>query len=77
MSMDEHRKVHEDVVTRPDGTKAVILTIDEDIHIDEEIVKREKLEKGSLDKLGGKHLEATNTTASSSSSNNHNHDHKG
>lgn len=77
MKVDEHMKVHEDVVTRPDGTKAVILTIDEDVHIDEEIVKREKVEKGSLGQLGNEHLETTNTTASSSSSNNRNHDHKG
>lgn len=77
MKVDEHMKVHEDVVTRPDGTKAVILTIDEDIHIDEEIVKREKIEEGVLGQLGGEHLDATNTTASTSSSNNHNHDHKG
>jgi len=64
-------KVHEDVVTRPDGTKAVILTIDE------EIVKREKIKKGALGQLGGEHFDATNTTASSSNSNNHNHGHKG
>ncbi|KAK4487200.1 hypothetical protein RD792_006519 [Penstemon davidsonii] len=43
IKIDEHMKVEEDIVQGPHGSKMVVLTIDEDVHIEEEIKKNEKL----------------------------------
>ncbi|KAL6218098.1 PREDICTED: uncharacterized protein LOC101295780 [Fragaria vesca subsp. vesca] len=40
--VDGHEKVKEDIVEGPHGSKAVLLTIDDDIHVDEEIRKNER-----------------------------------
>lgn len=39
---DEHLKVKEDVVKGPHGSEAVVLSIEEDKHFEEEIIKNEK-----------------------------------
>ncbi|KAM5562448.1 protein TRACHEARY ELEMENT DIFFERENTIATION-RELATED 7A [Rosa sericea] len=38
--VDEHEKVKEDIVEGPHGSKAMLLTIDDDIHVDEEIISK-------------------------------------
>ncbi|XP_068319801.1 protein TRACHEARY ELEMENT DIFFERENTIATION-RELATED 7-like [Pyrus communis] len=46
VNVNEHRKVKEDIVEGPHGSKAVVLTIDDDVHIDEIIRKNERVGKG-------------------------------
>ncbi|KAK1404036.1 putative leucine-rich repeat extensin-like protein 3 [Heracleum sosnowskyi] len=45
--VDEHMKIKEDIV---EGTKAVVLTIEDDIHIEEDIRKNEKFGEGMHEK---------------------------
>ncbi|CAI9784331.1 unnamed protein product [Fraxinus pennsylvanica] len=52
--IDEHVRVHEDIVPGPHGTKNVILTIDDDVDIEEEIKKNEVVGKSSNMKSAGK-----------------------
>ncbi|PRQ24862.1 hypothetical protein RchiOBHm_Chr6g0277141 [Rosa chinensis] len=40
--VDEHEKVKEGIVEGPHGSKAMLLTIDDDIHVDEKICKNER-----------------------------------
>ncbi|KAL7599684.1 hypothetical protein Lser_V15G24387 [Lactuca serriola] len=47
--IDEHLKVRENVVQGPNGMKAVAITIDDDLHVDEEEESRKK------EKLGKEH----------------------
>ncbi|KAL2496622.1 putative leucine-rich repeat extensin-like protein 3 [Forsythia ovata] len=47
VKIDEHIKVHEDIVPGPHGTKTVVLTIDEDVNIEEVIKKNEVVGKSS------------------------------
>lgn len=42
---DEHRRVKEEIVEGPYGTEAVVLSIEDDVHIEEEVKKAEKFEK--------------------------------
>lgn len=44
--VDEHMKIKEDVVEGPHGTKAVVLTIEDDVHIEEDIRKNDKFGEG-------------------------------
>ncbi|KAJ7959239.1 proline-rich receptor-like protein kinase PERK10 [Quillaja saponaria] len=44
--VDEDRKVREAIVPGPHGPTAVILSIEDDVHIDEEIRKNEKFGQG-------------------------------
>lgn len=44
--VDEHVKIKEDIVEGPHGTKAVVLTIEDDVHIQEDIRKNEKFGGG-------------------------------
>ncbi|KAL8132892.1 protein TRACHEARY ELEMENT DIFFERENTIATION-RELATED 7A [Apium graveolens] len=44
--VDEHVKIKEDIVEGPHGTKAVVLTIEDDVHIEEDIRKNEKFGEG-------------------------------
>ena len=37
--VDEHKKVREAIIPGPRGTQSVILSIDDDVHIDERIAK--------------------------------------
>ncbi|XP_042021086.1 protein TRACHEARY ELEMENT DIFFERENTIATION-RELATED 7A-like [Salvia splendens] len=37
VKIEEHVRVHEDIVPGPHGTPTVVLTIDEDLHVEEEI----------------------------------------
>ncbi|OMO58570.1 hypothetical protein CCACVL1_25436 [Corchorus capsularis] len=69
--VDEHLKVKEAIVPGPHGPQAVLLEIVDDVHIDEEIVKTEKIEKGNLHNShhsAGENLKALEATAASSSS---------
>lgn len=70
VKVDEHMTVHEAVIPGPHGTKTTFLTIDEDIHIDEEIRKSEKVGHSSIMKAVQKHPQALvmDTTASTSGS---------
>lgn len=45
--IDEHLKVNENILQGPNGTKLVAITIDDDLHVDEEeeCRKNEKLGK--------------------------------
>lgn len=45
--VDEHLKVKEATVPGSHGPHAVILDIEDDVHVAEEIVKTEKVERGS------------------------------
>lgn len=44
--VDEHRKVKEMTVDGPDGPKAVVLEMEDDVHVDERIVTKDELRKG-------------------------------
>ncbi|KAI5311916.1 hypothetical protein L3X38_041089 [Prunus dulcis] len=46
INFDEHKKVKEDIVGGPYGSKAVVLTIEDDVHIDEVVRKNERVGKG-------------------------------
>ncbi|KAL4275315.1 hypothetical protein AHAS_Ahas20G0094900 [Arachis hypogaea] len=39
---DEHRHVTEAIVPGPCGEQVVVLSVDDDVHIDEEIIKNEE-----------------------------------
>ncbi|XP_051125155.1 protein TRACHEARY ELEMENT DIFFERENTIATION-RELATED 7A-like [Andrographis paniculata] len=47
VQMEEHVKVHEDIVEGPHGSKKIMLTIDDDVCIEEEIKKNVVPIKGS------------------------------
>ncbi|KAG6395821.1 hypothetical protein SASPL_141950 [Salvia splendens] len=51
VKIEEHVRVHEDIVPGPHGTQAVVLTIDEDLHVEEEIHKTSEVVKSK-----GSHL---------------------
>ncbi|KAL4308934.1 hypothetical protein GQ457_01G012610 [Hibiscus cannabinus] len=70
LHVDEHRKVKEAIVSGPNGPHAVIIGIEDDIHVTEDIVKAEKVERGS--RLGALETGAT----SSSSDHRHQMEHK-
>ena len=40
---DEHRRVNETIVPGPFGRNTVVVTVEDDVHIDEEIIKSEKV----------------------------------
>ena len=46
--VDEHKKVKEAIISGPRGTQSVILSIDDDVHIDERIAKNEKFGHAGL-----------------------------
>ncbi|KAF5442028.1 hypothetical protein F2P56_036958 [Juglans regia] len=74
---DEERKVKEAIISGPGGSKAVILTIEDDVHIDEIIRKNEKVGEGlhdmSAEGISGPHEEGG---ASSSRVDHHQLEHK-
>lgn len=59
--VEKHVQVHEDIVAGPHGTQTVVLTIDEDVHIEEEINKTE--------------VESSMINGGAASVFNHHHDH--
>ncbi|KAL2476540.1 putative leucine-rich repeat extensin-like protein 3 [Abeliophyllum distichum] len=66
VKIDEHIKVHEDIVTGPHGTKAVVLTIDDDVNIEEVIKKNEVVGKSSHMRSDEKHPQAPEMVATTS-----------
>lgn len=46
--VDEHKKVEETTVPGPFGQQAVVISVEDDVHIDEEIRKTEKLGRHGL-----------------------------
>lgn len=68
--VDEHFRVKEATVPGLHGTKAVVLEIEDDVHVDKEIVKTERTMQGSnlhSSKEYSKALEIAGTTSSSTS----------
>ncbi|KAK4273935.1 hypothetical protein QN277_017234 [Acacia crassicarpa] len=43
---DEHKKVKEEIVPGPFGQKVVVMTVEDDVHIDAEVKKKEKFGDG-------------------------------
>ena len=64
-------KVHKAIVPGPHGEQVKILTIEEDIHIDEEIGKTEKVMEGSHVKSAHDHPQANEMAESSGSTDHH------
>ncbi|KAL7086133.1 hypothetical protein ACP275_14G320900 [Erythranthe tilingii] len=65
---DEHLKVKEEIVKGPHGLEAVVLSIEEDKHFEEEIVKNEKKQIIDGELIKGKNAEKTDLEAGESSS---------
>ncbi|KAK8609102.1 hypothetical protein V6N13_025409 [Hibiscus sabdariffa] len=72
--VDEHRKVKEAIVSGPHGPHAVIIGIEDDVHVTEDIVKAEKVGRGS--RLGENHKAIEAGAASSSSDHRYQLEHK-
>lgn len=72
MEIDERIRVHEDIVPGPHGKKTVILTIDDDVNIEEEIKKNEVVGKSSHMKSAENHPQALDMVATTSD---HTHNH--
>lgn len=70
---DEHRKVQEAVIPGPHGPKAVILSIEEDVHLDEEVRKKEKFGEELHAKSGEPKSGTLEEGASSNSGSDHHH----
>ncbi|KAL2476553.1 putative leucine-rich repeat extensin-like protein 3 [Abeliophyllum distichum] len=66
VKIDEHIKVHEDIVIGPHGTKAVVLTIDDDVNIEEVIKKNEVVGKSSHMRSDENHPRAPEMVATTS-----------
>lgn len=66
----------EAVVSGPHGAQAVVLTIEDDVHIEEEIRKNEKLGNGMHEKSKDNIVGALGAGEPSSSSGPHNDEHK-
>lgn len=75
--IDEHAKIHEAIIQGPHGAQAVILSIDEDVHVQEEIKRNEMVGKGShvVGPTKG-HPQALVMTPSTSESTHDHFDHK-
>ncbi|KAK3002963.1 hypothetical protein RJ639_019554 [Escallonia herrerae] len=76
IKVDEHLKVHEAIVPGPHGAETVVLSIDEDIHIQEDIKKNETVGKASHIVSAAEHPQALGMVASTSGSGHHHLDHK-
>jgi hypothetical protein len=75
--VDEHRKVKEAIIEGPDGSQAVILSIEDDVHIDEVIRKNEKSGDGLHDKSAeGRSAGKLEERTSSSGFDHHHLEHK-
>ncbi|XP_073294813.1 uncharacterized protein [Primulina huaijiensis] len=76
---DEHLKIKEAIVEGPNGTQAIVLSIEDDKHVEEEIVKTEKFQLGK--KMATKSWELDNDIEGGESSSNvsvlHNHQNLG
>lgn len=59
---DEHKKVKEAVVSGPFGQKTVVLSVEDDVHIDEEIKKNEKLGQHGLQATSSSAEDQVNST---------------
>ncbi|KAK2980373.1 hypothetical protein RJ640_014546 [Escallonia rubra] len=68
IKVDEHLKVHEVIIPGPHGAETVVLSIDEDIHIQEEIKKNETVGKASHIISAAEHPQALGMVASTSGS---------
>ncbi|KAI3457540.1 hypothetical protein Pfo_014203 [Paulownia fortunei] len=69
--IDEHVKVQEAIVPGPHGTQTVVLTIDEDVHVEEEIKKTEVEGKSSHLRSGKINSQALEVAGFTSESNHH------
>lgn len=66
--MDEHKKITEQIVEGPHGKEALVLSIEDDIHVDEVIKKNET-------ETFGKGLDASSVGISGPPSDHHHHHH--
>lgn len=69
---DEHKKVTEAIVEGRHGPKAVVLSVEDDVHIEEEMVKSEKVGEG----LHAKSAEGNASTSAPPSSSGPHHHHQ-
>ena len=76
LEFDEHAKVQEAIVAGPHGEKITVLSIEEDVHLVEEIEKNEKLAEGSRIKSAHDRLLDSDIAASSCQSNQHHLEHR-
>lgn len=75
---EEHRKVKEAIVEGPHGTEAIVLSIEDDVVIDGEIKKSEKIEKGlhaKKDDEASSFIEIVGALSESSDHHHHRQDH--
>ncbi|OVA00286.1 hypothetical protein BVC80_1495g75 [Macleaya cordata] len=65
INIDEHMKVQEAIVPGPHGKQAVLLSIEEDVHIQEAIKKNERVGEGlytkSVESNEGLHVGASSS----------------
>ena len=78
VTIDEHLKVHEAIIPGPHGPQVMILSIEDDVHIQEEIKKNEKEIQGSHVRSTQDFPQALDMEASTSESSQHHlmHNHK-
>lgn len=77
--IDEHVRVQEAIIQGPHGAQAVILSIEEDVHVEEDIKRNKMVRKGISHVIGPTkdHPQALVMAASTSESGDHHHlDHK-
>lgn len=73
--IDEHKKVKEAIVEGPHGSEVVMISVEDDIHIDEEVMKSERVgDKGSHAKSANGNSR-TNEVSELPSSISHDHHH--
>ena len=78
VDIDEHLKIQEAIIPGPHGPQVKILSIEDDVHIQEKIIKNEKEIEGSHIRSTQDIPQALHTAASTSESSQHYivHNHK-
>ncbi|XP_073148431.1 uncharacterized protein [Henckelia pumila] len=65
---DEHLKIKEEIVEGPYGRQAIVLSIEDDKHVEEEIIKTEKFQSGKQMASKSKELDIEGGESSSNAS---------
>lgn len=71
--VDEHLKVREEIVQGPHGSQAVVLSIEDDVHIDEEIRKNERFGEGGMHVKSAHNISSALEEGTSFSGSSHHH----